>query len=692
MQNVLIAAIVIEAIVILALLFIIIKSNKSNKKIMKNAGQIVKGKLDVDDIDVSGKENNSVVLAKSFNSIKNNLLVFIESTKSNVVILSDFIDTLSSSVNAMKDGNMHVAEGITDVAGKAAEQLELVKQNLALIEENGCALNDAEESMDNIRDMLKETIGISKTGMNNLVAYERDMDKVTEDLKSVDVILSKFNDGIKQIEEVSDFITGISSQLRLLAFNASIEAARAGQAGKGFSVVADEMSEMSLKTKEGIDTINSIVEDIIEGSRQVNESVKNCESAFTQSKSAFTQVNKSFRAINKKASSINESMKEISNKFVVISDNSDATIEKVNDIFDASKAISSNTEDIASTSEESAAEAFQIGENVNSLKDMLSSIQNLLKQFDTAVVPVAKRSTNRLRIRFYSMLDNDFWYGIRRGVFYAQRELAAKNTDVEFRPFLPGISDLDDAVRAEIQGCIDDKVDGIVIPGFLGAANEYLKRAISEGIKVITYNCDCSREVHRLACFQPDNYEAGVSAAKSMDKLLGGEGNIVVMTGPDKVGGFVERKNGFVDAISKIKGIKIVSEILTTDSFDEDGNSIGYYDDTYAKTVELLKSRNDINAIFITTGAPIAVAKAIEDTGNTNSVRVIVFDHSPEIFSYIKKDIIAAAIGQDAFGQGHDPVVWMHNHIVTGDPLPGEFITCRSSVVDKTNVDSLIQA
>ena len=452
------------------------------------------------------------------------------------------------------------------------------------------------------------------------------------------------------------------------------------------------MSEMSLKTKEGIDTINSIVEDIIEGSRQVNESVKNCESAFTQSKSAFTQVNKSFRAINKKASSINESMKEISNKFVVISDNSDATIEKVNDIFDASKAISSNTEDIASTSEESAAEAFQIGENVNSLKDMLSSIQNLLKQFDTAVVPVAKRSTNRLRIRFYSMLDNDFWYGIRRGVFYAQRELAAKNTDVEFRPFLPGISDLDDAVRAEIQGCIDDKVDGIVIPGFLGAANEYLKRAISEGIKVITYNCDCPREVHRLACFQPDSYEAGVSAAKSMDKLLGGEGNIVVMTGPDKVGGFVERKNGFVDAISKIKGIKIVSEILTTDSFDEDGNSIGYYDDTYAKTVELLKSRNDINAIFITTGAPIAVAKAIEDTGNTNSVRVIVFDHSPEIFSYIKKDIIAAAIGQDAFEQGHDPVVWMHNHIVTGDPLPGEFITCRSSVVDKTNVDSLIQA
>lgn len=659
---------------------------------MKNADQIVNGKLDVDDIDVSGKENNSATLAKSFNSIKNNLLAFIEATKSNVVILSDSIETLSSSVSTMKDGNAQVVEGTVDVAGKASEQLELVKANLALIEANGRAMNDIEESMDNIKGMLKETVGISKKGMSNLVAYEREMDKVSDDLKSVDTILAEFNDGIKRIEEVGDFITGISSQLRLLAFNASIEAARAGQAGQGFAVVADEMSEMSLKTKEGIDTINAIVEEIIETSKQVNESVKDCEFAFSQSKDSFALVNKSFRSINKKASGINESMKDILNKFDVMSDNSDETKEKVNDIYVASQAISSDTESIAAISQESAAEAIQIGENVNTLKGMLGSIQNLLKQFDTAITPVAKRSQEHIVIRFYSMLDNDFWYGVRRGVFYAQRELANKNVEVQYRPFTPDIADLGAASRDEIQSCIDDHVDGIIFPGFLDSANEYFKRAIEAGIKVFTYNCDCAPEIHRIACLQPDSYEAGCSAAKSMEKLLGGVGNVAIFDGPENILSFSERRDGFLDTIAKHKGIKVVADIRTSDEdVDADGNAIGYYEDTYKKVSDLLKSDTTVDAIFITTGAPLAAANAVEDAGYAERIKVVVFDHSPEIFSAIKKNIIGAAIGQDAFGQGHDSIIWLSNHLVTGEPLPQEFFTCRSSVVDRDNVDSLIQ-
>ena len=66
------------------------------------------------------------------------------------------------------------------------------------------------------------------------------------------------------------------------------------------------------------------------------------------------------------------------------------------------------------------------------------------------------------------------------------------------------------------------------------------------------------------------------------------------------------------------------------------------------------------------------------------------FDHSPEIFAYIRKGVIAAAVGQDSFGQGHDPIVWIYNHIVTGEPLPSEQMICRLSVVDKDNVSTVI--
>ena len=93
--------------------------------------------------------------------------------------------------------------------------------------------------------------------------------------------------------------------------------------------------------------------------------------------------------------------------------------------------------------------------------------------------------------------------------------------------------------------------------------------------------------------------------------------------------------------------------------------------------------------MYITNGTPLPVARAIEESGR--KIKLVMFDHSQKIFEYIKKGIIVAAIGQDPFGQGHDPIIWMYNSIVTGEQLPNEIMKCRSNVVDHNNVDSLIE-
>ena len=113
-------------------------------------------------------------------------------------------------------------------------------------------------------------------------------------------------------------------------------------------------------------------------------------------------------------------------------------------------------------------------------------------------------------------------------------------------------------------------------------------------------------------------------------------------------------------------------------------------DKVYNIALECLRTRNDVDAIYITSGMSPSVAKAIIDSGKEGKVVSVGFDHNEEIFNYIKRGIIVGAIGQDPFGQGHDPVLWMYNHLVTGEPLPSQYMPCRLSVVDKSNVDSLI--
>ena len=99
----------------------------------------------------------------------------------------------------------------------------------------------------------------------------------------------------------------------------------------------------------------------------------------------------------------------------------------------------------------------------------------------------------------------------------------------------------------------------------------------------------------------------------------------------------------------------------------------------------------EADIIFLTNGFPIPVANAIKDCGRSGKTSLVCFDHNQEIFQQIKAGIITAALGQDAFGQGHDPVIWLYNNLVTGEKLD-EFIPCRLSVVDRSNVDSLVEA
>ncbi len=678
----LIVVVIVETLLLAALSFLYYRNERAHGRIRKNAEQIVKGKLDVEDIMLNEKEGNSTVLANAFNAIKSNLLTFVEATKGNVIVLSNALDILHKSVEGNTTGNEQIAGGVSVIAVKAAEQLELVKQNLDIIENINSQIQEIEEAVMNMKKALDDTVGVSETGLSHLKGYENDIKAISDNLNNSNEMLEKFNEDIKKIGIAGDFIINISNQLKLLALNASIEAARAGQAGLGFAVVADQMSEMSEQTKEGMGKINDIVEDIIASSQQVNNSIKECDSTFNQSKETFSKVNDSFKDINRKASEVHKDISNISGKFETIASHSDDLKDMASSIYGASQSISENTHEMAAVSEETAAESAHIGENVEALGGMLTGIQNLLRQFRTAVVPVKQNPAKELKIVFLSMLDNDFWYGVRRGVFYAQKELSDKNVSIEYVPLsIPNI-DLDTYVKTKLRECIDRKVDGIIFPGFLGGIDGELQEAIKLGIKVFAFNCDCSPTVRRLAYFSPNVYEAGNLAAQSLEKALDGTGNVVMMVGDLKVGVNLIRKESFIKRISKCKGINIINDITVLDDAD----------DVYKKAVNCLKSRDDIDAIYLTTGMPLSVAKAIEDTGHKGKTVLIAYDHSQDIFNYIKKGVIAAAIGQDPFGQGHDPIVWMYNHCVAKEPIPQEFMACRLSVVDKDNVENMLEA
>ena len=669
----------IEAIIILLFLLHILRRRNTLSELVDKSQALKSRSIDFGDVELHGGTDSQInIMAEALNSVKNNMQAFLEASKENVVVLSDAIEILDANAKTNKEGSKRIAESLNAVVSTIDEQSDLVKSSLGLIEENSVKISEIEKATKEIGILLNDTVDSCKQGMDLIAACEGNMTSVSDNLSRSQQLLVEFVNGIHEINAIGSFISDISHKLNLLSLNASIEAARAGEAGKGFSVVAKEMSVMAGKTSESISNINDIVSSVISSSEKVKACISDSVTVFSESNTAFDDLSASFKSIDLKSVSINDMMKDIYSRIENINRNSMESSDRADKASAASEMVALGMHDIEQVSKETAGASAKMTENIDALDSMLFGLKNLLKRYKESVLPVEVRPGRKIKIGVHCILDNSFWHSVRRGVIYAKNELESLGAEVRYLSY----TNWDDTANlpGDFKKMLDENFDGFICPGFMANTPERLGLAHDMGKKVFLFNCDTDNVTMRDAVFQPDSFDSGRVAATEIIKAIKKNGRVAVLHGPLHVAVNKLRADGFKDKINSTKGFKLL-EAVKVDNTDED---------TYFQASELIRKHPDLNGLFITSGTPIPAAKAIEDSGR--DIKLVVFDHSKKIFEYIKKGIIVAAIGQDPFGQGHDPIIHMYNSIVTGEPIPQDKLKCRLNIVDRNNVDSMMDA
>ena len=180
---------------------------------------------------VDGKVNGSSKM------VSENTEMLLESTKQ-----------ISSAMNSIEEG----------VTNQAADTEQCYHHMTELSEQ----ISELYKSTSAIDGVIKMTKGKVKDGMDAIDELEKKSTETVEITQSVQVDMKGLLNKTMAIESIVDAILDIAEQTTLLSLNASIEAARAGDAGLGFSVVAEEIRKLSNRSKEAVDNIRSIVEDI----------------------------------------------------------------------------------------------------------------------------------------------------------------------------------------------------------------------------------------------------------------------------------------------------------------------------------------------------------------------------------------------------------------------------------------------
>lgn len=303
-------------------------------------------------IDVKGSDGIDE-LGRIFNDFIEKLHSIISqvvSDSSNLVGVASHLNTISESSN---QSALNQQAQIEQVA-TAMNEMSATATKVAT---NARSAADSAQSADNDVNSGMEIVAQTVTSINSLAS---------EVERANDVIRTLQSDS-EGIGSVLDVIRGIAEQTNLLALNAAIEAARAGEQGRGFAVVADEVRTLASRTQESTEEIQKMIERLQSGA---NDAVDVMEESHIQAKNSVDQASKTGEALQKITSAvntINQMNLEISNaaeQQTSVAHEIDVSLNQINQ---ASHESVSN-----------AGEASQESENLNQLA---SHLQELMKQF-----------------------------------------------------------------------------------------------------------------------------------------------------------------------------------------------------------------------------------------------------------------------------------------------------------------------
>jgi methyl-accepting chemotaxis protein len=269
-------------------------------------------------------------------------------------------EQLSSSSNDL----LHASE---EVGMRSRQQSESASSMAAAVEEMTVSIDQVAENAREAHNITVQAADLSKSGTKIIESAATEMHKISEAVQSSSEIIEDLGRQSDQITSIVNTIKEIADQTNLLALNAAIEAARAGEQGRGFAVVADEVRKLAERTTLSTAEIGGMVGKIQNGTRSAVESMQ----------TGVQQASKGVDLASQAGASINE-----------IRDGSTRVMDVVNSISDSireqgtvSSEIAKNIEQIAQMSEESASAVEHTTNAARHLQQLSTALHNSVSRF-----------------------------------------------------------------------------------------------------------------------------------------------------------------------------------------------------------------------------------------------------------------------------------------------------------------------
>ncbi|MBS4200612.1 methyl-accepting chemotaxis protein [Bacillus sp. FJAT-49732] len=350
------------------------------KKVMERMKLIASGDLSQESL-ITKSRDEIAQLVVSTNEMNDRIRELIREINVVSGTITGQSEELTQSANEVNAGSQQIAATMQELATGTETQATSASELAAIMVSFADKVQEAKENGEHIQHASTGVLEMTNVGRSLMENSSEQMTKIDHIVQDSVLKVKGLDSKSQEISKLVGVIQEIADQTNLLALNAAIEAARAGEQGRGFAVVADEVRKLAEQVSASVSDITDIVVGIQNESSVVTASLQDGYKEVAQGTSQIVATQETFNGISSAVSEMATNIKTVFENILTIAANSEKMHESITDIAAISEESAAGVEQTSASSEQISSSMEEVANSSTDLAKLAENLNDLINRF-----------------------------------------------------------------------------------------------------------------------------------------------------------------------------------------------------------------------------------------------------------------------------------------------------------------------